>query len=100
MEEIPMSLLVCFDKSVLENPITELSAKQKSDIITRVAPSQESTSILIYSSFPTVKEYCSIFFEEEELALEDELSFPQPAYLSEFLQYETEKFETYNGFKG
>lgn len=86
--------------SDLQNEITELSAKQKSDLITRIAPSQESTSILIYSNFPTVQEYCTIFFEEEELALEDELTFPQPAYLSEFLQYQTERFDTYNGFKG
>jgi hypothetical protein len=86
--------------SVLETTITELSAKQKSEFITRVAPSHESTSILIYSTFPTVQEYCTIFFEEEELALEDELTFPQPAYLSEFLQYEAEKFDTYNGLKG
>jgi hypothetical protein len=78
----------------------EITSKQKSEIISKIAPSQETTSILIYSKFPTIQEYCAIFFEEEELALEDEIIFPQPPYLSEFLQYKQEPFQTFNGFKG
>lgn len=77
-----------------------IDSKQKSELLSKIAPSQETTSILIYSKFPTVQEYCSIFFEDEELALEDEITFPQPPYLSEFLQYKKEPFQTYNGFKG
>ena len=72
----------------------------KADFVKRVAPSQDDLSIVICSKFPTVQEYCQIFFEEEELVLESEISFPQPPYLSEYLDFRDQPYFTYNGFKG
>lgn len=72
----------------------------KNEFMKKIILEREDPSILIYSFYPSVQEYVSLFFDEEELVLEDELAFPQPAYLSEYLEYRDQPFSKYNGFKG
>jgi hypothetical protein len=74
--------------------------KLKLEFMNKVPMSGDDFSILIYSKFPSVQEYFSLIYDDEELTLEDEISFPQPAYLSEYLEYKDQIFNTYNGFKG
>lgn len=90
----------CYDTKDWRTTDLGFASHQKDEFTKKVGTTGEDLSILIYSPHPTVEEYCQIFIDDDELALEDELAFPQPAYLSEYMMFEEEPFFKYNGFKG
>lgn len=56
--------------------------------------------LLLHGPFPDINEYFELIFGEKELVLDEELNFPQPCYLTEYLEYMDEQFTNYNNFSG
>jgi hypothetical protein len=55
--------------------------------------------LLMSKQFVSIEEYYDIYFEDEEIVLDDELGFPMPCYFSQYLEYSDNPFSHYNGFR-
>ena len=55
--------------------------------------------ILLHGPYPDINEYYDLIYEDKELVLDDEISFPQPCYYTEYLEYLDEQFTNYNNFR-
>lgn len=61
--------------------------------------SPENIFMLMNKMFTSIEEYYEIYFQDEEIVLDDEISFPLPCYFSQYLEYSEQPFDNYNGFK-
>lgn len=59
----------------------------------------ENVFMLTKDIFVSIEDYYDIYFEDEEIVLDDELGFPMPCYFSQYLEYSDVPFEDYNGFR-
>ena len=59
----------------------------------------ENVFMLTKDIFVSIEDYYDIYFEDEEIVLDDELGFPMPCYFSQYLEYSDVPFEEYNGFR-
>jgi len=58
----------------------------------------ENLFLMFQPIFVSIEEYYDVYFEDEEIVLDDELGFPMPCYFSQYLEYSDQPFDNYNGF--
>ena len=69
------------------------------EVYENVIISPEDVYLLLSPLYPGIHDYYEIFFQDQEVQLEEDLVFPLAPHYSQYLEYKQKEFDTYGGMK-